>query len=1342
MGVDPPADRVLLLLEPGRDRELFAERLADHDLVVGDPDGSIPEFDCCLVDTTTYPAVVDALAERKAETGPHLPVLLVVGPDEREEVVRESADLADDVLPLPTSWPVLRNRVDSLLRARRDSLRLNAERERFRTLAETAPNAILTIDSDGVVRYANPAIEQVFGHPPEAVTGEPLTMLMPQGLREAHREGLSRYVETGERSLDWTGSRLPGRHADGHEIPLLLAFAEHWTGGERRFTGIVQDISEQVERERELERTVDLLGKTQTIADIGGWEIDAETLGVLWTEQVYEIVGLPVGEEPPLEKALELYHPADRSRVEAAVEDALETAEPFDMELRIQRPNGEVRWVRVRGEPESVDGEVEMLRGTIQDITERRERERELERTVDLLDRTQSMADVAGWVVDAETLELTWTDQLFELLGIPVGEEPPLDEALGFYHPEDRPRIEAAIAAALSEGEPFDLDLRVVRADDEVRWVRTVGEPVVVDGEVETFRGTFQDITERMARQAELERTLDLLDRSGEIAEIGGFENDFDTGDVVWTSQTYDILGLSPSYEPDLDGVPEFYHPDDRAEVLAAIENTLETGEPFDLEVRVVTADDREQWVRLRGEPTSGDGDVIRGTIQDISDRKKREQELERYETVLETVPEAAWVLDERLEVVFADSNAAESAGLTREEIVGKPTDTFRDTLFPNAEAYTEYVGAAEAILAGERENAEVVTELSLVDGAVVVEIGLSPLTRDGEIEGVVGLARDITGRIERQRELERTVDMLDRAERIADVGGWQYDPAAEELMWSEQVYRISGLDPATEEPDVEEAIDLYHPEDRPIIAEAFERALEEGEPYDLELRIVRPSGDVRWVRTIGEPEVVDGRRVVRGAFQDIHARKERERELERTVAQLRQTRDIADVGAWEYDPDTEEVWWDGKVWDIHGQLASFEPTAESVMALYTPASRNRMERAMERAVVEFESFDIEIEVATEPTRWVRVTGEPQVEDGHTTVVRGVVRDITGPKRREKFLQRHERIVETADEPIYTLDADLRLTLVNGALAGLFGRNREELLGEHVSTVFGDAHAEALGDAATKLYARDDDDPITVETVITDASGRPRYYQTTVSPKFDADGFQGLVCVSHDVSDLTEHERRLSVLDRVLRHNLRNKMNVVLARAQDIQREATDPAAVEAGASIEAAAEELLGLGEAARTFHDTLDPAGMDLVAVEDIATHAGHVVEAARASYDDVTVDADLPDRAWALVHAEFELALGELVDNAATHGGAGTTVTVAVERAGDEVVVRVLDDGPGIPVLERRALEAGSESPLQHATGLGLWFVQWTVRNSGGTMHIDDREGGGAVVELRLPAADPDE
>jgi PAS domain S-box-containing protein len=1334
------SDRVLLLLEPGQDRTLFAERLDDHEVLVGDPAAPLPEFDLCLVDTGTYPAVEDALAELKAATATYLPVLLVIGPDAREGAVRETASVADDVLPLPTTGAIFRSRVESLLRARRQSLELDAQRERFRSLAASAPNPIVTIDADGVVRFVNAAIERVFGHEAGDVVGEPLTSLMPERFREPHEGALERYLETGEPSFDWTGIRFQGLHADGHEVPLLVSFAEHRVGGERRITGVMEDVTEQIEREAELERTLDLLDRSQTIADIGGWEVDTETMELVWTDQLFDILGLPAGEEPPLDEALEFYHPEDRPAIEAAIDRVLADGESFDLDLRVRRVDGEVRWVRTVGEPVTVDGEVEAFRGIFQDITERRERQAELERTVDLLDKTGTIADVGGWENDYATGEVVWTKQIYDLLDLSREYDPELDEIIEFYHPEDRDAVAAAGERALEAGEPYDLEVRMVTAEDRERWVRLRGERAEEDGQV--LRGTVQDITDRKEREAERKRLVRLFEKVQDLAGIGAWEWDRERDAVTWTDEVYDVYGYDPGeIDPDPELVLEGCHPEDRDALRAAVERAVETGEGYDIEVRVQRPDDTERWVHVHGATRTVDDEVVGlyGTIQDITDRIERTHELERYETVLETVPEAAWIFDRDRRLVFANSQMAEVVELTRAEVLGEPLSAFADTLFPDRETYESYVDTVDAILAGEREDARLQFTTRTVDGPVVTETRLVPLLSDDGVAGVVGLARDVTERVERERELERAVDMLDRAEEVADVGGWQYDPESGELLWTEQVYRIHQVD-RDHEPDLTAALEFYHPEDRPAMEAAVERALEDGEPFDLELRIVRPGGEERWVRAIGEAETVDGQRVLRGTVQDIHERKQRERELERAVEQLEQTRDIADVGGWEYDPESGEMWWDEDVHEIYGQPETFDPgTGEAVLELYEPDARVRMETAMRRTMVDREAFDLELPLATEPTRWVRVTGAPQVEDDELTAVRGVVRDVTGRKRREQFLERYERIVETASDPIYTLDDEFRFTLLNDAAVALSERSESDLLGEHAATLFGETHTDALADATTRLIGSGRGQT-TVETTVLDASGAERRYQTAVSPKPGGDGFRGVVCVSHDITDLTEHERRLSVLDRVIRHNLRNKMNVVLAQAGAIRERAAAEELVAAAAGIEGAAEELLSLGEGAREFHTALDPGATEFVEPGDVAEHARHVVEEARLSYDDATVEADLPAHAWARAHQEFELALSELVDNAATHGGPGVTVRVSVTATDDEVVVRVADDGPGIPDLERTAISAGLESPLQHATGLGLWLVQWTVTNSGGSMSIADREGGGAVVELRLPATEP--
>ncbi|MBS1788052.1 MAG: PAS domain S-box protein [Acidobacteria bacterium] len=146
--------------------------------------------------------------------------------------------------------------------------RLHALREsemRFRTLAQTASDAIITIDETGTIIFANRVTEQIFGHRLNEMLGRDLTMLMPEYLRELHQSGFARYQKTGERHLSWRSIELPGLHKNGHEIPLELSFGEFEQQGQRYFTGIVRDVTERKraaealqqardERLRELER--------------------------------------------------------------------------------------------------------------------------------------------------------------------------------------------------------------------------------------------------------------------------------------------------------------------------------------------------------------------------------------------------------------------------------------------------------------------------------------------------------------------------------------------------------------------------------------------------------------------------------------------------------------------------------------------------------------------------------------------------------------------------------------------------------------------------------------------------------------------------------------------------------------------------------------------------------------------------------------------------------------------------------------------------------------------------------------------------------------------------------
>ncbi len=132
----------------------------------------------------------------------------------------------------------------------------------YRVLAETASDAIITMDAESIILSVNPAAERIFGYAAEEMLGQPLTMLIPERLREAHRAGVLHYLQTGVRNIPWTGIELPGRNRNGEEIPLEISFGEFFEGGQHIFTGFVRDISERVRQQRALAETAARLEAT------------------------------------------------------------------------------------------------------------------------------------------------------------------------------------------------------------------------------------------------------------------------------------------------------------------------------------------------------------------------------------------------------------------------------------------------------------------------------------------------------------------------------------------------------------------------------------------------------------------------------------------------------------------------------------------------------------------------------------------------------------------------------------------------------------------------------------------------------------------------------------------------------------------------------------------------------------------------------------------------------------------------------------------------------------------------------------------------------------------------
>jgi signal transduction histidine kinase len=234
-----------------------------------------------------------------------------------------------------------------------------------------------------------------------------------------------------------------------------------------------------------------------------------------------------------------------------------------------------------------------------------------------------------------------------------------------------------------------------------------------------------------------------------------------------------------------------------------------------------------------------------------------------------------------------------------------------------------------------------------------------------------------------------------------------------------------------------------------------------------------------------------------------------------------------------------------------------------------------------------------------------------------------------------------------------------------------------------------------------------------------------------------------------------EREQRLEVLNRILRHNLRNDMNVVLGYADVIEGRTADREVADAADTIRSKGTDLIDLSQKARWIDEGLDGTVAEPRPV-DIVSLLADVVDGLSESYPDVTVSVSTPASATARIAPGVETAVENVVENAFEHNDAADP-TVAVEvdveppnaateaspgkgadaaAPTEEVCVTVADNGPGIPEHELNVVTEGRETALEHGSGIGLWLSQWLMDHSGGTLEFAENSPHGSVVTLSFP------
>jgi len=586
----------------------------------------------------------------------------------------------------------------------------------------------------------------------------------------------------------------------------------------------------------------------------------------------------------------------------------------------------------------------------------------------------------------------------------------------------------------------------------------------------------------------------------------------------------------------------------------------------------------------------------------------------------------------------------------------------------------------------------------------------------------------------EHEQELERQVDLFEKAQDIAKVGAWEYDIGAEHGWWTEEASRLHGLpEDTTASPEL--SLQYYHPDDRPIIEDAFEKAIEEGEPYDLELRLIDAKETQKWVRTRAEPQYEDGELIrVRGTIQDITERKEREWDLQR----IKQAVESADHSIYITDTDGTIKYVNPAFEEVTGYTQS-EAVGETPKILDSGEMSDDYFERLWDTILAGNAWNEEIinRRKNGDTYTARQTITPVTEGDDIHAFVAIQEDITEHILRRERLARRTQAIDDAPIGITISDPDQEdnpMIYVNDAFEEITGYTREEVLGENCRFLQGkNTDSDRVARIRQAIEAKE---PITIELRNYRKDGSEFWNHLDIAPVRDADdevvnyiGFQ------QDVSGRKERQRQLGIIDRALRHNLRNRINVIQAHAEMIQSETSGEIAASAE-QITDVSDKLLDIGEKERQITKLLqeEPRQMEF----DIADNLDDIASSLRSRYPEAEIAIDCAEEVTVQVSSRFQKAISELMTNAIVHNDSSSPeVTVDVTQTDERVRIGISDNGPAIPEIEKELVAVEEEpTPLEHANGFGLWFVKLIIKRSGGTITFEENSPVGNIVRIDLP------
>ncbi len=684
-----------------------------------------------------------------------------------------------------------------------------------------------------------------------------------------------------------------------------------------------------------------------------------------------------------------------------------------------------------------------------------------------------------------------------------------------------------------------------------------------------------------------------------------------------------------------------------------------------------------------------------------------------------------------------------------------------------------------ERVLANIQANRESITEHVMIrkDGTRLIVEAHGRSTSLGARQTVV---RDITERKRAEEALEKARGVLAEGQKIAHVGTFEFVAETGSTVWSEEEYRIYGLDPAGPSPAYDDMLArCIHPDDAALLDRNFTVAMQSLGVYELEHRIVRPDGSVRWVYDQAHPYFDTDGRLVRyvGTTLDITERRRADEDVRLSRDHLRLAQQAAHAGSWEWDLRTNENFWSEELWELYGlEPHGCRPSYEAWLETIHPDDRETAARAVQAAASA--GTDLVAEWRIRPTdgreRWVMSRGRPILDAGGRVIrYLGIVIDITRLKEAEAQLR---RLNETLEARVAEQTAEIRrgyevvrterqrlfdvLETLPAMICLMTPEHQVTFANRSFRDQFGESHGRKCYE-----YCFGKTQPCEFcESFNVLKTGRPHHWEVTCSdgtildahdfPFPDADGTPLILEMDIDITGWRNAESALKRANEALGQRAGQLQALAAELVQTEQRERKRLAKV-----IHDHLQQLL----VGAKFGVAALRSDARTVTQQESLTQLGDVLDEAIRSSRSLTADLSppilheqglTPGLEWLArrmlqkhnltvevetgVRVAFEAeqlrvfvfeAVRELLFNIVKHAHTDRARVSVRRKDDDQVEVSVRDDGTG---FDAAAFDGGASA----TGGFGLFSIRERLRFLGGQMEVESRPGHGSRVTLAVP------